>query len=178
MFTSGRLPIRPRSLDPGLPTLGTGEFEWQGFLSDSKHIQGVDPRDGTMTNWNNISAHGFGASDENWGGNGSAARVDLLDCNLRRLRGGDGKWTLPEVTSAMNAAATQDVRAIDTVPLLRRLLPPSRPSDQLTREDAVAVDRLAAARRQPAGSQSRRRDRPSGRGDHGRGLAEDRRRRS
>ena len=176
MFTSGRLPIRPPSLDPGLPTLGTGEYEWQGFLSDAKHIQGVDPRDGTITNWNNVSAHGFGASDDQWGGNGSAARVDLLDYNLRRLRGGDGKWTLPEVTSAMNAAATQDVRAIDTVPLLRRLLPPSqalRPADPA---DDLAIDRLAAARGQPAGSQSRRRDRPSRRGDHGFSLAEDRRR--
>jgi hypothetical protein len=47
------------------------------------------------------------------------------------LRGGDGKWTLPEVTSAMNAAATQDVRAIDTVPLLRRLLVrPQAPNQQ------------------------------------------------
>jgi acyl-homoserine lactone acylase PvdQ len=124
MYTSGRLPIRPPAIDPGLPTLGTGAYEWQGFLSDSGHIQGVDPRDGTMTNWNNISAHGFGASDENWGGNGSAARVDLLDRNLGRLKQ-NGKWTLASVTSAMNAAATQDVRAIDTVPLLQRLLPRS-----------------------------------------------------
>ncbi len=130
MYTSGRLPIRPPSLDPGLPALGTGQYEWQGFLSDAKHIQGVDPRDGTMTNWNNISAHGFGASDENWGGNGSVARVDLLDYNLGRLRGSDGKWTLPEVTGAMNAAATQDVRAIDTVPLLRRLLQGSQAPNQ------------------------------------------------
>ena len=34
----------------------------------------------------------------------------------------NGKWTLASVTSAMNAAATQDVRAIDTVPLLWLLL--------------------------------------------------------
>jgi acyl-homoserine lactone acylase PvdQ len=127
-FTSGRLPIRPRSLDPGLPTLGTGQYEWQGFLGDSKHIQGMDPRDGTIVNWNNISAHGFGASDENWGGNGSVARVDLLDHNLRRLKDGNGKWGLVSVTAAMNAGATQDVRAIDTVPLLRALLPPSQVS--------------------------------------------------
>ncbi|MEK6271210.1 MAG: penicillin acylase family protein [Actinomycetota bacterium] len=132
MYTSGRLPIRPPAVDPGLPTLGTGAYEWQGFLSDSGHIQGVDPRDGTMTNWNNISAHGFGASDENWGGNGSAARVDLLDYNLARLKGSDGKWTLAEVTAAMNAAATQDVRAIDTVPLLQRLLPRSTSPDSQT----------------------------------------------
>ena len=176
MYTSGRLPIRPPSLDPGLPALGTGAYEWQGFLSDAKHIQGVDPRDGTMVNWNNISAHGFGASDENWGGNGSAARVDLLDYNLGRLRGSDGKWTLPEVTGAMNAGATQDVRAIDTVPLLRRLLQGSPAPNAAGGEDAVAAGHLAEQRRQPPGSGSRRRHRRPGSGDHGRRLAEDRRR--
>jgi acyl-homoserine lactone acylase PvdQ len=126
MFTSGKLPIRPKDVDPGLPTKGTGQYEWRGFLPARKHIQGVDPRDGTITNWNNISAHGFGASDDNWGGNGSAARVDLLNKNLQRLQQ-NGKWNLASVTSAMNAAATQDVRAIDTVPLLQRLLEGSAP---------------------------------------------------
>ncbi len=97
-----------------------------------------------MTNWNNISAHGFGASDENWGGNGSASRVDMLDYNLGRLRGSDGKWTLPEVTAAMNAGATQDVRAIDTVPLLRRLLQGSPAPNAAGGEDAVAAGRPGA----------------------------------
>ncbi len=75
-----------------------------------------------MVNWNNISAHGFGAADDNWGGNGSVARVDLLNRNLRLQQSPQGKWNLASVASAMNAAATQDVRAIDTVPLLARLL--------------------------------------------------------
>ena len=48
-------------------------------------------------------------------------RVDLLDKNLARLKQ-RGKWSLATVTSAMNAAGTQDVRAIDTVPLLAKLL--------------------------------------------------------
>jgi acyl-homoserine lactone acylase PvdQ len=130
-YTSGRLPLRPPRVDPGLPTLGTGEYEWQGFLSDSKHIHGIDPRGGTMVNWNNISAHGFGAADDNWGGNGSVARVDLLNRNLGHLKS-NGKWTLASVTSAMNAAATQDVRAIDTVPLLRRLLNRSQAPNRQT----------------------------------------------
>ncbi|MEK6252390.1 MAG: penicillin acylase family protein [Actinomycetota bacterium] len=127
LFTSGRLPLRDRDVDPGLPTKGTGQYEWRGFLPARKHIHGVDPRDGTITNWNNISARGFGAADNQWGGTGSAARVDLLDYNLARLArnstiGRNGKWSLATVTAAMNAAATQDVRAIDTVPLLVRLL--------------------------------------------------------
>jgi acyl-homoserine lactone acylase PvdQ len=125
-FTSGRLPLRDRNVDPGLPTKGTGQYEWRGFLPASKHIHGTDPADGTMTNWNNIAAHGFGAADDNWGGNGSAARVDLLDRNLARLAH-NGKWNLASVTSAMNGAATQDVRAIDTVPLLVQLLQGSAP---------------------------------------------------
>jgi acyl-homoserine lactone acylase PvdQ len=126
MFTSGRLPIRPNDVDPGLPTKGTGQYEWKGFLSPRRHIHGTDPHDGTIVNWNNIAARGFGAADNNWGGNGSAARVDLLNRNLARLQQG-GKWSLASVASAMNAAATQDVRAIDTVSLLAQLLQGSQP---------------------------------------------------
>ena len=51
-------------------------------------------------------------------------RVDLLDENLERLKGSDDKWSMTEVVSAMNAGATQDVRAIRTVPLLHELLTP------------------------------------------------------
>jgi acyl-homoserine lactone acylase PvdQ len=126
LFTSGLLPIRDDDVDPGLPTKGTGQYEWEGFLSPHRHIHGIDPRDGTMTNWNNVSARGFAASDNQWGGTGSAARVDLLDFNLARLAS-NGRWSLASVTAAMNAAATQDVRAIRTVPLLVRLLQGSAP---------------------------------------------------
>lgn len=131
MYTSGLLPIRPRAVDPGLPTRGTGGYEWQGFLPTGAHMQGVDPADGTMTNWNNTSARGWGSADDWWGG-GSVHRVDLLNHNLERLKGNDGKWGLAAVTAAMNAAATQDVRAIDTVPLLQRLLVPAGAPDQRT----------------------------------------------
>ncbi len=124
-FTAGLLPLRNKNVDPGLLTNGNGKFEWKGFLKRGDHPQGIDPKDGAMTNWNNGVAHGFAAADDEWGRNGSAARVDLLDQNLKRLAK-KGKWTLPTVTSAMNAAATQDVRAIDTVPLLKRLLKGSK----------------------------------------------------
>ena len=124
-YTSGKLPIRAKTVDPSLPTLGTGKHEWRGFLSAAKHPHGIDPEDGTMTNWNQSVALGFGAADDEWGRNGSVARADLLDRNLARLAN-KGKWTLASVTSAMNAAGTQDVRAIDTVPLLRRLLADSK----------------------------------------------------
>jgi acyl-homoserine lactone acylase PvdQ len=120
-YTTGRLPLRHPEVDPGLPTLGTGRYEWRGFLDRAGHPQGIDPKDGTIVNWNQGAALGFGAADDEWGKNGSVGRIDLLNRNLERLKRG-GKWTHASVTAAMNAAATQDVRAIDTVPLLRRLL--------------------------------------------------------
>ena len=42
-FTSGRLPVRPATVDPGLPTKGTGEYEWQGFAPAAAHAQVDQP---------------------------------------------------------------------------------------------------------------------------------------
>jgi acyl-homoserine lactone acylase PvdQ len=120
-YTSGRLPIRPASVDPGLLTDGTGNYEWKGWLGANAHPHGTDPKRGRIVNWNNNIAKGFGAADDSWMRAGATGRVDLLNKNLDRLAV-KGKWTLATVTSAMNAAATQDVRAIDTVPLLQQLL--------------------------------------------------------
>jgi acyl-homoserine lactone acylase PvdQ len=131
-ITTGLLPLRPKGTDPSLPTIGSGKWEWRGFASDKLHPQGVDPVHtpvkGTMTNWNNVSAHGFGAADDAWNANGSSARVDLLNYNLARLRK-NGKWSLATVTAAMNATATQDVRDILTVPILQKLLKGSKAPD-------------------------------------------------
>jgi acyl-homoserine lactone acylase PvdQ len=133
-YTSGKLPIRPKTVDPGLPTVGTGQYEWTGFLAPDAHPHGIDPKDGTMTNWNQAVAKGFGAADDDWGREGSAVRVDLLNKELAKLADKKGKWTLASVTSAMNAAATQDVRAIDTVPLLAKLLKGSKAPNQMAKK--------------------------------------------
>jgi acyl-homoserine lactone acylase PvdQ len=134
VYTSGRLPIRDPRVDPGLPTKGNGQFEWQGFLKPEDHMRGKNNRRGFMTNWNNGVARGFGAADDDWMRNGSVSRDNLLKYNLKRL-GRKGKWSPAAVTSAMNAAATQDVRAIVMVPLLSRLLrgspPPSPQAAQM-----------------------------------------------
>ncbi len=141
MFTSGRLPLRNPAVDPGLPTLGTGKYEWQGFLDSADHIQGMDPSDGTIVNWNQGAAKGFAAPDNDFGKNGSAVRNDLLTRMLDRLADADGRWSHASVTAAMNAAATQDIRAIDTVPLLRRLLDGTTPpNDQAGEMLQVLVD--------------------------------------
>ena len=126
MYTAGLLPVRNKNVDPGLLTNGTGKFEWKGFVDKAGHPQGINPEDGTITNWNQTTALGFAAADDQWNHNGSAHRVDLLNKNLDRLATKKGKWDLASVTAAMNAAATQDIRAIDTVPLLKKLLKGSK----------------------------------------------------
>ncbi|MDX6582350.1 MAG: hypothetical protein QOI10_1534 [Solirubrobacterales bacterium] len=126
MYTAGLLPIRNKNVDPGLLTDGTGKFEWKGFLDKAGHPQGIDPADGTITNWNQTTAKGFAAADNEWGHNGSVERVDLLNKELDKQANKKGKWDLAAVASAMNGAATQDVRAIDTVPLLKKLLKGSK----------------------------------------------------
>ena len=100
-----------------------------------------------MLNWNNGPAHRFGAADQS-GSNGSVQRVDMLARRLKKNRNAKGKWNLPGVVSAMNSAATQDVRAIVTVPLLRKLLsnsePPSGQAAQMLKQMRFWTERAGS----------------------------------
>jgi acyl-homoserine lactone acylase PvdQ len=125
-YTSGALPERSKKVDPGLLSNGEGKYDWKGMAPDSAHPQGINPADGTIVNWNESAAKGFAAADDQFGRNGSAMRVDMLTKNMAALIGGDGKWSLAELTASMNAGATQDIRAVDTVPLLADLLQGSK----------------------------------------------------
>jgi acyl-homoserine lactone acylase PvdQ len=115
-ITTGRLPLRAPGVDSGLPTDGQGNFEWRGFLKAKAHPQGIR-NSGVLNNWNNKPARGFPGADDQWS-YGSIGRVDLLNDNTNKVR----KHTLATLTGAMNAAATQDVRAMKFVPVLARLL--------------------------------------------------------
>jgi acyl-homoserine lactone acylase PvdQ len=143
-ITTGLLPLRAKGTDPSLPTVGNGKYQWHGFLKTSGHPQGVDPSHtpvkGTMVNWNNNVAHGFGAAPDAFGRSGSVARVSLLNRALTQQRGKSGKWTLAGVTSAMNTAATQNVLAVETVPLLAQVLKGSKaPNKQASQMLSVLV---------------------------------------
>ncbi|MSO58055.1 MAG: hypothetical protein EXQ77_03330 [Thermoleophilia bacterium] len=117
VFTSGRLPVRPASVDPGLPTKGTGDFEWKGFLPAAAHAQQVNPASGLIVNWNNKHAAGMVAADNEWA-YGPVQRVDLLWSALERTR----KHTVASLVGAMNLAATQDLRVVRVWPAVRAIL--------------------------------------------------------
>ena len=116
-FTSGRLPVRPATVDPGLPTKGTGDYEWQGFLPASAHAQTINPASGVILNWNNKPARGYAGADDEWTW-GPVQRVDLLWGGIQRRQ----KHTLSSVVGAMNGAATQDLRLMRVWPVLRDVL--------------------------------------------------------
>ena len=116
-FTSGRLPIRPATVDQGLPTKGTGEYEWRGFASPAAHAQAINPPSGMILNWNNKPSRAFPPADDEWTW-GSVQRVDLLWSGIGSRR----KHTLASVVGAMSAASTQDLRLLRVWPVVREVL--------------------------------------------------------
>jgi hypothetical protein len=101
-FSSGYLPVRHAGLDRRLPTLGTGGYEWQGYLSRDQHPHDSGGPGGLLLNWNNKSAPGFMHGDNE--AYGSVHRVELFDKFASAV-------TLAGDVSVMNRAATEDVRS-------------------------------------------------------------------
>jgi acyl-homoserine lactone acylase PvdQ len=131
-FSAGRLPIRAPGTNPSLPTLGTGQYEWRGFLKTKDHPQDVNPRSGLILNWNNKPAAGFGAADNNWTYQ-SVHRNDLFKGFKRKSR-------LHDVLSVVNRAATQDLRALEVWPLIREVLSGGPAPDARSEQAAALVD--------------------------------------
>ena len=115
-YTAGRLPLRAPGTDPALPTVGTGEYEWRGFLPAKGHPQVINPKAGAILDWNAKPAAGFGAADDNWS-YGSIQRKDLLTAAV-----GTGKLDLAGLVAAMNKAATQDLRVMEVWPVIADVL--------------------------------------------------------
>jgi acyl-homoserine lactone acylase PvdQ len=121
MFSTGRLPIRPKNVDPSLPPRGTGRNEWTGFLSARRHPQQINPRSGYILNWNNRPAPRFGAADDNWT-YGSVHRNELFD-PIKKIK----RARPHHVVSVMNGAATQDLRSVELTPVLTDVMKTSAP---------------------------------------------------
>lgn len=139
-FSSGRLPLRAPGVDPQLPTLGNGDFEWRGFAAPAAHAQVIDPPGGYLVNWNNRPARGFGAADDNWS-YGSVHRVQLLAAGFAQRK----KLTPAQVVSIMNKAATQDLRAIAVLPAIDAVLTSSTAPSQRSARMLQLLKAWAAA---------------------------------
>jgi len=102
-FSSGLLPVLAPGTDPSLPTFGTGQYDWRGFLSQEQHPHEIAPKSDTFLNWNNKPAPGWGAASDEYS-YGPVHRVQLY-------KGFKSGMTEADVVSIMNRAATQDLRA-------------------------------------------------------------------
>ncbi|MGI9578397.1 MAG: penicillin acylase family protein, partial [Microthrixaceae bacterium] len=140
-FSSGRLPVRSQGLDRRLPTLGNGDYEWQGFLSQDEHPHGRAGESGRLLNWNNQSAPGFMHGDGS--SYGSVHRVEMFDQWPVRV-------DLAGLVGIMNRAATEFPKSLIWPSVSRTLADGEAPSElaesvveyvnSWVAEDAPAVD--------------------------------------
>ncbi|MFK7977226.1 MAG: penicillin acylase family protein [Halioglobus sp.] len=133
-FTSGYLPVRPAGLDRRLPTWGTGEYEWEGFLSQEQHPHAVGGPSGRLLNWNNQSAPGFMHGDGT--PYGSVHRVELFDQFPDQV-------DLAGVVGVMNRSATEDVRS-PVWPVVSEVLRDAEPPSKLAGEVVDFLDAWVA----------------------------------
>jgi acyl-homoserine lactone acylase PvdQ len=117
-YVSGQDPIRARGVDPNLPTWGTGDAEWQGYLAADRHVHETDPKQGFFVSWNNKPAPGFSAADDQYG-YGPVYRSQLLVDQLKRqIRLTHHRLTRADVVKAMETAASQDLDGVTVLPQL------------------------------------------------------------
>lgn len=121
-FHSGLYPHRAAGVDPELPTWGTGEWEWTGFLSQNEHPHATlgsgEPTGtakGYITSWNNKPARDWHASDANYGF-GPIHRVQSLNDRLKGLVSGNSDLSVVDMVQVMADAATVDLRGSQVLP--------------------------------------------------------------
>jgi acyl-homoserine lactone acylase PvdQ len=132
-FSTGRLPITAPGTNPQLPTLGTGEYDWKGFLGLNEHPHEIDPVSGHLTNWNNKPAPEWGAASDEWN-YGPVHRVQMFT-------GFKEGMSLADDASIMNKAATEDLRAAEDWPLIEEVLDSPGPAPSALALEAEKVVR-------------------------------------
>jgi acyl-homoserine lactone acylase PvdQ len=127
-FNSGDNPVRATGADPHLPTRGLQQYEWAGWNSTTNdasytapaaHPQVIDQD--YLTSWNNKQAPGYSAADGNYSF-GAVHRSQPLDSRIAPVIARGEKFTRARLVSAMEDAATVDLRGEQVLPLLLQVL--------------------------------------------------------
>ena len=112
-----RPPIRAEGTDVRLPTLGTGAYDWTGFVPLRKIPHAINPEQGFTVNWNNQVGKGWHNGDSNsWA---DVQRVDMLARRMRALTA-RGDVTDRDLWQVNREAAYEDARVAESRPLLNR----------------------------------------------------------
>jgi acyl-homoserine lactone acylase PvdQ len=135
-YLSGWYPQRATGSSPDFPILGTGAYDWQGYnpqlhtmtvLPFSQHPNAINPN--YLVSWNNKQAPAWSAADDKYAF-GPIYRSQLIENTIQQEIAG-GKMGTAQLVSAMDEAATQDIRIVKLWPILKQILgTPSNPQLQ------------------------------------------------
>jgi acyl-homoserine lactone acylase PvdQ len=127
-YLSGWYPQRAVGTSPDFPVLGTGEFDWQGYepalhtlsvLPFEAHPNAIDPP--FLVSWNNKQAPRWSAADDMYA-YGSVYRMQLIRNFIEKDISGGKKMGVEQLVSAMDEAATQDIRMVQLWPTIKQAL--------------------------------------------------------
>ncbi|HEY0516801.1 MAG TPA: penicillin acylase family protein [Solirubrobacteraceae bacterium] len=148
-YMSGWLPQRAKHTSPDFPILGTGEYDWQGFdttlhtmsvVPFKKHPNAINPP--FLVSWNNKQAPRFSSADDKYSF-GSIYRMQLIRNFIEADIAGGKQMGVEQLISAMDEAATQDIRMVELWPLIKQAL--GSPSDPQLQEAVAKLDSWYAA---------------------------------
>lgn len=123
---SCKCPQRAQGVDPDLPVLGDGQFDWQGFISPAQQPFDLNPAEGYITSWNNKQAPQFRANDRQFA-YGPVFRNQMLNVRIEAaIAAGNVERT--DIIDAMEDAGTVDLRGQEVLLFLLQVLGPTAPS--------------------------------------------------
>jgi acyl-homoserine lactone acylase PvdQ len=156
-WQTSRTPHRPLDVDPRLPTPGTGEYEWNGFLTLAEKPHAVNPKAGYFYSWNGKPTPDYSFRD-NWrsgkafhtwvGHRLMATHPRVMPNDLREFNRIISHWTLnpggtdpgfflPALVRA--AAASGRPSVVDAVGLIRAWDGEYRDGDRDGRYDSAGL---------------------------------------
>jgi acyl-homoserine lactone acylase PvdQ len=128
---SGVYPRHARHSSVELPWWGDGRADWQCFnphaytacyIPASHRPHAVDPPDGFIISWNNVEARGWHPPPTGWG-TGPLQHARILQQRLMwELRAHHGHLSLGQVAQDANQTATTDLRGLDDLPWMTRVI--------------------------------------------------------
>jgi len=86
-FSSGLLPNRATGFDWDLPRWGDLAYDDKGTLPFAAHPRATNPSSGYLVSWNNKTAPGFSAADNQWGYGAIYRSLALEDRVKARIAG-------------------------------------------------------------------------------------------
>ncbi|HEV3284082.1 MAG TPA: penicillin acylase family protein [Solirubrobacteraceae bacterium] len=127
-YLSGGYPQRAPKTSPDFPILGTGEFDWVGYepklhtlsvLPFNAHPNAIDPT--FLVSWNNKQAPRWSSADDKYSF-GSVYRMQLIRNFIEADLAGGAKMGIQQLVTAMDEAATQDIRMVELWPTIKQAL--------------------------------------------------------